>query len=114
MDSRYKYTFNEPEALREEFAKSLPQEEADALAKKLRAEGFKQTSNKFRHVARLPPGKTGLEALAELEPEYVRALQQRVEDQAAEHYLRVYAARAGLEQTLDLRTFQAFKRAGGR
>jgi hypothetical protein len=114
MDSRYKYTFNEPEALREGFAKSLPQEEADALAKKLRAEGFKQTSNKFRHVARLPPGMTGLEALEEVEPSFARELLRRVEEQAAEHYRRIHADRHGLRETLDLRTFQAFKRADGR
>ena len=42
-------------------------------------------------VARLPEGKTGLEALAEVDPRLAKNMLDRMNNAAAEQYLRCYA-----------------------
>jgi hypothetical protein len=55
------------------------------------AEGFEQVSRRYRRLARLPYGKTGLEALAEVDPELAAHMLDSVNRRAAEQYMRVYA-----------------------
>jgi hypothetical protein len=73
-------------------------------------DGYRSVSNKFRTLARLPPGKSGLEALAEVEPSYAESLIAQAEERATEAYLRVHAREAGHTLELDPDTFLAFKR----
>ena len=53
--------------------------------------GFEQVSRKYRTLARLPPGKTGLEALAEVYPDLAAHFLRNANRIAAEQYLRCYA-----------------------
>jgi hypothetical protein len=75
--------------------------------KQLIADGYYSTSNKYRHVTRLPPGKTGMQALSEADPSWV----ERFEQMAKRHYLRVHADEHRLELTPE--EFAEFKRQGG-
>lgn len=88
---------------------SLPQEEALALAQKIYAEGYEVTSRRYRHLARLPEGKTGIEALMEHDPRLATHCKKHgLEDMAADQYRRCFADKDGLNLTLDLRTFKEF------
>lgn len=91
-------------------AESVPEDEAERIASELHAYGARQTSAKYRNVAWLPPGETGLQALERVDPRAAEDIRRRIEDQCADTYLRVYAERDGNQRSLDLRTFQAFKR----
>lgn len=75
--------------------------------------GYCQVSRKFRSVARLPEGKTGIEALADASRDLVWA-RTLGEEHAAEQFRRVYAIYAPAEQRLILiltrEVFDAFKR----
>lgn len=84
------------------------------IAAGLVRDGWKSVSNKYQTIARLPAGKTGIEALRECAPyEYARIVEE-IERRAADTYRRVHAtASAGTKQELDSSMFQAFKRAGG-
>jgi len=62
-----------------------------SVAQRLVDEGYKQVSRKYRTVARLPPGMTGLEAMRTVDPAFVEDMMRRLNDAAAEQYLRVYA-----------------------
>lgn len=55
--------------------------------------GFEQVSRKYRTLARLPPGKTGLEALAEVDPGLARNFLDQANEAAARHYRAMYAKR---------------------
>lgn len=55
--------------------------------KALIVQGYESISNKYRMVARLPAGKTGIEAMSEVDPQYM----QLVEKNTAEQYRRVHA-----------------------
>ncbi len=79
-------------------------------------EGYLQTSRKFCHVARLPEGKTGIEALiaAELASEHphpraVSWANGMGELHAANHYRKCHAQREGLWMELDSDTFEALR-----
>jgi hypothetical protein len=78
------------------------------VAKLLGGEWF-QVSRRYRIVARLPEGKTGIEALSEASgrPEWAAGLR---ETNAGDQFLRVYATDT---RTLDRPTFAAFRKAGG-
>ena len=91
-------------------AASVDEAEAQRLAETYVAEGWEQTSNKYRSIARVPPGETALAALERVSPSEARHLRERLECLAADTYRRVYAQREGNQRDLDLRTFQAFKR----
>jgi hypothetical protein len=82
-------------------------------AAELVAAGYRQTSWKYGLVARLPPGKTGVEALAERSPELVRELQERMEAEAADIYRRIYAQSAGHSLALSRDELEAFRASGG-
>lgn len=86
--------------------------ETDEAARVLVAEGYKQTSRKFRHVARLPRGKSGLEALKEADPEGYAHIMDNAERQAADTYRRIHA-RGPDKLSLTVEGFEAFRKAGG-
>jgi hypothetical protein len=71
--------------------------------------GYYQVSRKWRSIAKLPEGKTGIEALTEVSgrPEWAAALG---EGRAGDHYLRCYAKK---QRELPLELFIAFRRWGG-
>lgn len=60
-------------------------------AERLVSEGWEQISRKYRMLARLPPGLTGLEALREHDHKLVDRFLAVAEDNARFQYLRVYA-----------------------
>ena len=77
------------------------------------AAGFQQTSRRFRMLARMPAGMTGLQALATVDPNLAARLQQHAEETAAEHYRRVYAPPAD-QVTLTPAEFDEFLVKTGR
>lgn len=74
---------------------------------------WKQTSRKYRHVARLPPGKTGIQALKDASPDECRRVEELLERQCAAQYLRLYAAKEGFREELTEEEFENFKANGG-
>jgi hypothetical protein len=78
------------------------------------AEGYQSTSNKYRTVARLPAGKNGIEALREIAPSEYHHIMERIEQECARTYRRLYAEKHGDQLELSIEEFQAFKRAGGK
>ena len=77
-------------------------------------QGYESTSNKYRTVARLPPGKTGVEALREVSPHDYALIVYRIEQQCASAYRRIYAQRNGDQIELSVEEFRQFKQAGGK
>lgn len=71
------------------------------------AQGYIQVSRRYRIVARLPEGKTGLEALREVDPRLVQEMLDRVERDATDMYLRVHATPAE-KLNLSETEFEAF------
>lgn len=71
-------------------------------------------SNRYRLIARLPEGKTGLEALKERAPESFEHIMQHAEQLAADEYRRTYARQHGDEVELSSEDYSAFRKAGGR
>ena len=57
---------------------------------KLIEDGYEQVSRKYRTVARLPPGKTGLEALREVDPRLADQFLKNANEMAKHQYLRCY------------------------
>lgn len=82
-------------------------------AEEMIAQGYKSTSNKYRTVARLPPGKTGIEALREVSPHEYRDIMRQLEQRCADRYRCIYAEKNGDQLELSPEEFTAFKRAGG-
>ena len=88
-------------------------------ARKLIEEGWCQTSRKHRMLARLPDGKTGVEALADAErryghqPDPVKWATGLGNGGAGSFYLSRYAHHDLNNCTVDLPTFSAFKKLGG-
>lgn len=88
---------------------SVPEEEAERLAADYLARGFEQISAKYRTIAGLPVGETGLSALRRTDPTRASRLEQRAA--ARLEYMRgPVASTEGNRVELDLRTFKAFKR----
>jgi hypothetical protein len=81
--------------------------------KELIAQGYQQTSSRYRTVARLPPGKTAVEALRDCDPNAYKQIIKRIEQQCASAYRRLYAEKNGDQVELSLEEFAAFKAAGG-
>ncbi len=78
------------------------------------AQGYKQVSRKYRMVAGLPEGKTGLEALKEADPEKYADLMTRVEEMAADRYRTYCADKNGHRLTLTWEEFNEFLTLTGR
>ena len=81
------------------------------IAEELVRAGWQCMSNKYRIIARLPEGATGLEVLRERSPLKFREIMEHTELRAADVYRRMYAPSEGNTQTLDFDMFEAFKRA---
>lgn len=83
-------------------------------ARRLIAEGWCQTSSKYRSVARLPEGKTGMEALCEANGTGMdEALYRWDEASAGDSYLRSNSVPIQDRMELDPATWQAYKKLGG-
>jgi hypothetical protein len=78
------------------------------------AGGFKQVSRKYRHLARLPPGKTGLEALAEVDPRLAAHFLARANESAEMMFLRVHHADGPDHVTLTVEEFKEYLGKTGR
>lgn len=85
----------------------------DLTPAELVAAGYKQVSRKYRLVARLPEGKTGMEALEAHAPDTARNFRRMAEEMAASQYLRIYADRDGNQVELTPEEFEEFRKAGG-
>lgn len=81
--------------------------EDEATARRLVTEGYHQVSRAYREVARLPEGKTGIEALQDVG---WRGAEGMRESSAADQFRRVYASGRGLTRTLTRSEFEWFKR----
>lgn len=74
---------------------------------------WKGTSNRYRTIARLPEGKSGVEALKDAAPDQYRNIMREVERRAADTYRRMYAEREGNSLMITQEEWAAFKAAGG-
>jgi hypothetical protein len=77
------------------------------------AAGYMQVSRRYRTVARLPPGKTAIEAMKELHPRAYQQILDDIEQSAMRQYLRMYARGDGNTLELTEDQFNAFRAAGG-
>lgn len=64
--------------------------------RELIALGYVQTSSRFRHLARLPPNTTGIEALRSVDDQLVRNWLENLDNNCADHYRRVHASKIEL------------------
>lgn len=97
---------------RENFWEPTEADVEEAL--RLIAAGYKQTSAKYRSLARLPEGKNGYEALRDSRPEAAAANYERFLRGCETDYLRFDAQRGeGLHTEVTPGVFRAFKRLGG-
>lgn len=93
-----------------------PTPEQQEEGRRLVAEGWMQTSRKFRHVARVPPGMSPIEALRAVDPRAAADLEDRLQRWAADSFRRTHAQHplvAENHRELDIGTFAAFRKAGG-
>jgi hypothetical protein len=86
---------------------STPEERA----RHLRDQGFMSVSNKFRTVARCPPGLSPLEAIRRKNPELAQQEQERFERHLRELYARMLADGED-HRILSDEEFLSFKRVG--
>lgn len=77
-------------------------------------QGAQQVSRKYRIVARLPVGMTGLDALRERSPERYADVMRRAEQWAADEYRRDVACRHGDYFELTVEEFNEFLEKTGR
>lgn len=80
----------------------------------LLAQGGQQMSRKYRHVARLPPNMTALEALRTRAPEHYASVMRRAEEWAAHEYRLYVAGKFGDSFTLSVEEFNEFLVKTGR
>lgn len=80
----------------------------------LLAQGVRQLSRKYRTVARLPPGMTGLEALKERAPEKYKEVMKWAEERAADVYCRYEAQKHGDQFDLSVEQFNEYLAKTGR
>lgn len=89
----------------------------DSELRSLILAGYEQVSRAYGIVARLPEGRTGVEALAEAangnHPNAISWAMQLGERQAASHFRRVYANTKGPCLTLSARDLSRFRVLGG-
>ena len=88
--------------------------EARLNVDELLQQGVKQISRKYRTVARLPVGMTGLDALRERSPERYAQIMRRAESWAAEEYRIGVAKDYGDEFELTVEEFSEFLKKTGR
>lgn len=92
---------------------SLLDEEVETAARSLVEQGYFQTSGKFRHLARLPEGKTAYEALNEVAPHVAERFKESFERWCRSQYLRVYVRGEPDQVTVSPEVLKAFRRLGG-
>jgi len=97
----------------ERYPELSEERKAHMTVEEMIAQGYQQTSSKYRIIARLPPGKTAVEALRDVSPHDYAMIVARIEQQCASTYRRTYAAKEGNELVLSPEEFAAFKAAGG-
>lgn len=88
----------------------------DEKGRELVARGWRQTSRKFRMLAKIPDGMTGMQALREADPRAADELEDRMNRQAADTFRRSHICKTLFPecfQEVDQPTFDAFRRAGG-
>jgi hypothetical protein len=112
----------------------------DLTVQELIRQGYKQTSRRYRTLARLPPGKTGIEAVVEArdadliartKPEdklgvppfgnlretwhanHVKWANMIGEKQAGDHFRRIHATPYGLSVIVSDSLLRAFRASGG-
>lgn len=75
---------------------------------------WQSVSHKYRIVARLPEGMSGVEALLEHAPDQYQRILERIEQQAASTFRRLYSDRVeGCSVELSPDEWAAFRAAGG-
>jgi hypothetical protein len=92
-----------------------PTAEETAEAQKLIDQGYKQTSARYRSLCRIPEGMTPLEALRSVDEEAAKDLEERLQDWAESHYMRIYSRNKRPQDHIEVSVgvFRAFKRLGG-
>ena len=78
---------------------------------KLLADGYEQTSYKYRTLNRIPPGTTGLDALKSISPKSYERIMENAHYQAAQEYMRLCDDER-IELTRE--EFKEFRRQTGR
>lgn len=81
-------------------------ETVSARVRNLIQQGYEQTSRKYRHLARLPEGMNGLDALRRLDPTLVSRWEENLEKMAADHYRRIYSKQV----TLTIEEFTEYRK----
>jgi len=79
--------------------------------KKLINDGYEQTSYKYRHLNRIPPDTTGLDALKSIHPPGFTRIMENAHQQAAQEYMRLCDDEQ-IELTRE--EFKEFRRQTGR
>lgn len=83
----------------------------EAKIKELIDGGYEQTSSKYRTLNRVPPGKTGLEALRELDQRAYEEVLEQANHWASEKYKMLCHTE---EVILTISEFKEFRRQKGR
>lgn len=73
--------------------------------------GYMQVSSKYRILARVPPGKTALQAIEDENPEFAAQVRNQCENLTRSHYLRICGRKDQVE--LSIEAFKEFKRLRG-
>lgn len=74
---------------------------------------WRQTSRKYRMIARLPEGETGLEAIKRCSPKDYERIMKHAERMASSSYLIHFAEQEGNSQILSTEAFETFRKNGG-
>lgn len=85
----------------------MPTETLQVWVKTLIDSGFQQISRKYRMLARVPEGMTGVEAMRRASPAFVANLEANMERMCADQYMRCYA-RADEKIELSIEEFTEF------
>ncbi len=73
-----------------------------------------QTSSRYRIVARLPPGLTGIQAMEQVDPDTANQIRKRIEKMTTDGFLRMYATNMeDLHLCLTPEEFAEYKKLGG-
>jgi hypothetical protein len=77
-------------------------------------QGYEQISRKYRMLGRLPEGKTGLEALREVDPRLAQHFLDNANNAAKDQYIRCYTRGEPYRIELTREEFDEFLRQTGR
>ena len=87
-------------------------------AQELLVQGYKQTSRKFRMLAKVPDGYTPIQALRRASPTEAKRVEEQFHRWASDAFMRLSNKNAVPEFSycyieIDQETFDAFRRLGG-